>query len=167
PGLSRRFRNQLAPARQLDWSKDIEFRAPSRSSDLFVLYVRCAMPSKWIRQSGNVLAPLAHGWAVEMLWARPHTEKAGRELPQNWTPLQQANPKRQRSVLLTGHSTGDDAPMNKYLHSLNQARWPFAPCLYLSQVANVDGTALEFFRQQVCCRDRVLNRKIDSYTARW
>src|SRR3984893_5546248 len=101
-----------------------------------------------------------------MFGARPEPDETRGQLAQNWKPFQQTEHEWKRSLLLAGHQTGNDSTMNKDLHPLEQASWPFAARLHCSQVANVNRTALQFFREQVCSRDCVLDGKIDSHTAR-
>src|SRR5215813_10949369 len=103
---------------------------------------------------------------MEMLRTRAHSDKSGRKLPQNGKPLQQTEHEWERSSAPTGGLTGHDATMNKDLHSLDQAGGPFPARLYLSQVVNAHGPALQLCHEQICCRDGVLNRKIDSHTSR-
>ena len=101
-----------------------------------------------------------------MFRARPETDETGGQLAQNWKPFQQTEHEWKRTLLLAGHPAGNDSTMNKDLHSLDQAGWPFAARLYCSQVVDVNWTALELFREQVCGRDCILDGKIDSHTAR-
>jgi diaminopimelate decarboxylase len=101
-----------------------------------------------------------------MFRARAKPDETRGKLAQNWKPLQQTEHEWKRSFFLIGGSASDDSTMNKDLHSLDQASWPFAARLYFSQVANVNWTALQLFREQVCGRNCVLDSKVDSYTAR-
>jgi hypothetical protein len=102
------------------------------------------------------------GYGNVRAWALPIK---ARELAQIGA-FQQTEHEWKRSFFFIFVSTSDDSTMNKDLHSLDQAGWPFAARLHCSQVANVNWTALELFREQVCGRNCVLDSKIDSYTAR-
>jgi len=79
---------------------------------------------------------------------RPRTDadETRGQLSQNWEPFQQAHYKRQR-LFVAGRSTGNDSPMNKYLHSLYQPRRPFAAQLHLSQIGHGDWTTPQFCRE--------------------
>ena len=101
-----------------------------------------------------------------MFWTQTETDEASRQLPQEGKTFQQTKPERKRSIFLIGASASDDSTMNKDLHCLNEARWPFAARLHFSQVLNENWTTLELFREQVCRRDGVLNSKVDSHPAR-
>jgi len=101
-----------------------------------------------------------------MLGARAETDETGGELPENWKPYQQTSDKRQ-GLAAARHSPGDDSAMNNDLHALDQARRPFATRLHLSQVVHRNRSALQFFREQVRRRDRILNGEINPNAARW
>jgi hypothetical protein len=100
-----------------------------------------------------------------MFGTRAHANKSSRQLAQNWKPFQQTEDEWKRSLFLIGGLASNDSTMNKDLHSLNQSGWPFAPRLHFAQVANWNRTTLELFREQIRCRDCVLNGQINSYTA--
>src|SRR5437016_4889082 len=104
-------------------------------------------------------------WAVDMFGARSEPDETRRELAQNWKPFQQPEHKWKRSLFVIGVPASNNSTMNKDLHPLNQAGWPFAAYLHFSQVVNMNRTALELFGEQVCSRDCVLNGEINSDTA--
>ena len=52
--------------------------------------------------------------------------------------------------------------MNKDLHSLNQARRPFAPRLYFAQIIHGNRAASQFVGEEICGRYGILDGKIDS-----
>src|SRR5882762_8038185 len=99
-----------------------------------------------------------------MLWARANADEARGNLSQNGKPFQQANHERE-GTLATRRCTSDNSTVNKDLHSLNQARRPFAPRLYLMQIIHGNWTVSQFFREEICGRYRVLDGKIDSDAA--
>jgi hypothetical protein len=70
---------------------------------------------------------------VEVFGPRTDANETSRQLSQNRKPFQQADYKRQR-LFVSGRSTGNDSAMNEDLHSLYQARRPFAAQLHLSQI---------------------------------
>src|SRR6266511_1326843 len=92
---------------------------------------------------------------AKVLGARAEPDETSGQLSQNRKPFQQTNHKRQ-GLFVAGRSTSDDPPMNKNLHSLDQARRPLATRLHLSQVVHRDRSASQFFSEQVRRRDRIL-----------
>ena len=98
---------------------------------------------------------------------RPRTDadETSRQLSQNRKPFQQADYKRQR-LFVAGRSTGDNSPMNKNLHSLYQARRPFASRLYFSQIVHGNWTTPQFLREQIRRRYRILDSEVNPDSAR-
>ena len=89
---------------------------------------------------------LNYSWAVEVFGSRTDADETRGQLSQNRKPFQQANYKRQR-LFVAGRSTGNDSAMNKNLHSLDQARRPFAARLHLSQIVHRNRTIPQFLRE--------------------
>jgi hypothetical protein len=57
--------------------------------------------------------------------------------------------------------------MNKSLHSLNQARRPFAARLHFAQIVHGNWTTPQFLREQIRRRDGILNGKVNSNATSW
>ncbi len=111
--------------------------------------------------------PLDYGRTADMFRARPEADETCGQLSQNWKPFQQTQHERKASLLLVRRSAGNNTAVNEDLHSLDQTCRPFTARLHRSQVVKVHGAVLEFFREQVCSRHRVLNSEVDSDTACW
>src|ERR1700730_8014127 len=147
--------------------KEMEFRSRSQKKIIVLLVLVCDAGRTSSRfKNSQLFLFLFRSWTAEMLRARAHADEASGDLAQNWKPFRQTEDEWERSLCLTGGSTSNDSTMNKDLHSLNQAGRPFTARLYFSQIVDVNRTALQLFREQVGRRYCILNRKVDSDTAR-
>src|SRR5713101_4457834 len=61
-------------------------------------------------------------------------------------------------------TTSDDMAMDESLHMLNQRSRPFSTALDFVKIDNRRGPLSQFFGEQICRRNSVLNSKINSYT---
>lgn len=99
-----------------------------------------------------------------MLRTRSDSNELGGNLSQNWKPFQQAKDKGQRLPAIR-HTTSNHATMNEDLHCLNKTCRPFTSHLYFAQIFDGKRTASQFFGEQICRRDGILNSEIDAHAA--
>lgn len=100
-----------------------------------------------------------------MLRTKTEADDPSRNAPQNWPALQDLQRPRNRESLGAAQNSADHIVLNQDLEPLRGASRETPPSLDRLKIAFRNVVFSKFRAEYVCCRDRILNREIDSYPA--
>jgi hypothetical protein len=97
-----------------------------------------------------------------MLRAKTKPQEPSRNPPQNWPAPKDFQRPRNRKSLGTAQNSADHIVLDQDLEPLRGASREIPPSLDRLKIAFGDVVLSKFRAEYVCCRDRILNREIDS-----
>ena len=100
-----------------------------------------------------------------MLRAQTEAEEPSRNASQYRPALQQLQNPRSRKSFIAAQDSPDHIVLDQDLQPLRGASREIPPSLDRPKIAFSDVVLSKFWAEYVCCRDRILNRQIDSYPA--